>query len=106
MVRTTKKRITLGVNDIVDDEYNQKIIQVLHKMEYNVIISILHEKKFDYTTPNQVINKIINCSWAPYENQELFTNTKHQGFARHKQVQEQEQAKAVRIKIKRRRRER
>lgn len=45
----------LGLKEIVDDAYNG----ALHKPEYNATISILHEKKLDQMTPNQVINKII-----------------------------------------------
>ena len=50
---------SLGVKKINDMELIRKIFHSLRRPDYDLVITILYEKKIDTLTPNQVLNKVI-----------------------------------------------
>ena len=50
---------SLDVKKIDDLELIRKIIHSLWRPEYDLVITILYEKKINTLTPNQVLNKVI-----------------------------------------------
>ena len=50
---------SLGVKKIDDTELIRKILYLLQRPEYDLVITVLYEKELDTLTPNQVLNKVI-----------------------------------------------
>ena len=50
---------SLDVKKIDDLELNRKILHSLRRPDYDLVITILYEKKINTLTPNQVLNKVI-----------------------------------------------
>ena len=50
---------SLDVKKIDDLELICKILHLLRRPEYDLVITILHEKEINTLTPNQVLNKVI-----------------------------------------------
>jgi hypothetical protein len=50
---------SLGVKQIEETELNRNILQLLRRLDYDLVTTILYEKELKTMTQNQVLNKVI-----------------------------------------------